>query len=58
MRVTLLCAEKDPLDCHRAILICRYLKHVIGPINHILSDGRIETHYESERRLLRQLNLQ
>ena len=56
MRVALLCAEKDPLDCHRAILICRYLRNAIGPINHILNDGRIETHYESERRLLRQLN--
>jgi len=57
MRIALLCAEKDPLDCHRAILICRYLRDVIGPINHILNDGRIETHHESERRLLKQLNL-
>ena len=57
MRVALLCAEKDPLDCHRAVLICRYLKNTIGSINHILSNGRIETHYEAERRLLRHLNL-
>jgi uncharacterized protein (DUF488 family) len=57
MRVVLLCAEKDPLDCHRAILICRYLKNEIGWINHILSNGGIETHYEAEGRLLRRLNL-
>jgi uncharacterized protein (DUF488 family) len=57
MRVALLCAEKDPLDCHRTILICRYLKDTIGQINHILNDGRIETHYESERRLLKKLSL-
>jgi uncharacterized protein (DUF488 family) len=57
MRVVLLCAEKDPLDCHRAILICRYLKNAIGSINHILSNGQIETHRESEKRLLRHLNL-
>jgi uncharacterized protein (DUF488 family) len=23
--VALMCAEKDPLDCHRAILVCRHL---------------------------------
>lgn len=57
MRVALLCAEKDPLNCHRAILICRYVRNTIGPINHILNNGQLENHSESERRLLTLLNL-
>ncbi|MBI3517409.1 MAG: DUF488 domain-containing protein, partial [Proteobacteria bacterium] len=24
-RVALMCAEKDPLDCHRFVLVCRHL---------------------------------
>ena len=27
-RVALLCAEKDPLTCHRAILVCRHLAEI------------------------------
>lgn len=57
MRVTLLCAEKDPLNCHRAILICRYLRDTIIQINHILNNGSLEGHNELERRLLSLLKL-
>jgi hypothetical protein len=42
MRVALLCAEKDPLDCHRAILICRYMRNKIVHIKHILRNGKTE----------------
>ena len=53
-RVALMCAEKDPLICHRAILVCRHLRseHDLT-ILHILEDGQIEPHEESEMRLLR-----
>jgi len=51
-RIALLCAEKDPLTCHRAILICRHLRGEVNPIHHILDDGSLETHFESEMRLL------
>jgi uncharacterized protein (DUF488 family) len=50
-RIALLCAEKDPLTCHRAILVCRNLRDVT-PIHHILEDGAVETHAEAEERLL------
>jgi uncharacterized protein (DUF488 family) len=50
-RLALLCAEKDPLECHRAILVCRQLRSELE-IRHILEDGSAETHQESEIRLL------
>jgi hypothetical protein len=59
-RVALLCAEADPLTCHRTILICRELKAVRPDlrINHILGDGSLESHEEAERRLIQLHKLQ
>lgn len=57
MRVALVCAEKDPLECHRAILVCRRLKGIVPSIAHILSDGSLETHEQLEGRLLQQFKL-
>jgi uncharacterized protein (DUF488 family) len=51
-RLALMCAEKDPLTCHRTILICRNLRDTVGSILHILDDGQLETHAEAESRLL------
>jgi len=50
--VALMCAEKDPLQCHRMILISRYLKKHKVQIKHILADGNIEEHTEAEHRLV------
>ncbi len=50
--VALMCAEREPLDCHRTILICRELRGGPFRILHILADGGIEEHEETERRLL------
>lgn len=53
-RIALMCAEKDPLTCHRAVLICRHLRNETDlSILHILDDGQTEQHEESERRLLK-----
>ncbi len=51
-RVAMLCRERDPLECHRLHLICRYLKPLAEPIRHILPDGDIEAQDATERRLL------
>jgi hypothetical protein len=48
-----MCAESDPLDCHRGILISRHLVARGTQVLHIHADGRLETHREAERRLLR-----
>lgn len=52
-RIALLCAEKDPLTCHRAILVCRPLREPGLAIEHILPDGSLEDHAALEQRLLR-----
>lgn len=52
-RIALLCAEKDPLDCHRALLVCRHLRSDLpGRIQHILADGALRPHTELEQRLV------
>ena len=51
-RVALMCRERDPLDCHRLHLICRYLSPMALDIRHILPDGDVEAQRATERRLL------
>lgn len=51
-KISLMCAEQDPLNCHRAILVCQYLRHYDLDINHILKDGDLETHNHLEERML------
>jgi len=51
--IALMCAEKDPITCHRTILVCRHLKPSSIPISHILQSGELETTEEMEQRLLR-----
>lgn len=56
-RVALMCAEKDPITCHRTILICRNIVSEKINIKHILSNGNVEEHKDSEYRLLKLYNL-
>jgi uncharacterized protein (DUF488 family) len=56
-RIALMCAEKEPLDCHRAILVARHIVAQGMEVRHILGDGRLEEHAELMARLVRQLNL-
>jgi uncharacterized protein (DUF488 family) len=51
-RLAILCAEKEPLGCHRTILIARYLHERGIGVRHILEDGSLEEHEESLLRLL------
>ena len=57
-QVALMCAEKEPLECHRCILICRHLKAYNLCIKHILADGGVENHGHTERRLVKMLNIE
>jgi len=56
-RIALMCSEKDPIKCHRTVLICRHLMSMDIEINHILEDGAIETNKNLERRLMRLLKI-
>lgn len=51
-RIAMMCAEKEPLECHRTILVGRVLAQRGADLLHILADGRIEPHAELEARLL------
>lgn len=56
-RVALMCAEKEPLDCHRTILVARELQARGLAVEHILEDGTLQSHAETMNRLLRLLDL-
>ena len=56
-RIALLCAEKDPLTCHRMLLICRHLRADDVVIKHILEDGVLEDNRDTEMRLMRLLKI-
>lgn len=51
-RIALMCAERDPLDCHRCLLIGRRLRERGLEVGHILADGTIQPHQAIETRLL------
>jgi uncharacterized protein (DUF488 family) len=57
-RLALMCTEKDPLDCHRMVLICRQLRQSGLALVHILFDGSLESNEGAERRLVAKLGLQ
>jgi uncharacterized protein (DUF488 family) len=52
-RLCLMCSERDPLDCHRCLLVARALAAVGVSIGHILHNGEIESHTATERRLVK-----
>jgi uncharacterized protein (DUF488 family) len=56
-RVALLCAEKEPLECHRTILVARELIRYRASVQHILIDGSLEPHADTLERLLKELKL-
>lgn len=51
-RIALMCAEKEPLECHRTLLVARALDELGIEVMHILGDGRLESHRDAMDRLL------
>jgi uncharacterized protein (DUF488 family) len=51
-RLCLMCSERDPLDCHRCLLVARALAVRGVSVGHILHNGGIESHSAIERQLL------
>jgi uncharacterized protein (DUF488 family) len=56
-RIAMMCAEKEPLVCHRAILIARHLQERGFAVRHILEGGVLEDHESSMDRLLKLLRI-
>jgi uncharacterized protein (DUF488 family) len=54
--LALLCAEKEPLHCHRTLLVARNVEGRGIRVEHILEDGSVEPHKETVSRLLRLLH--
>ncbi len=52
----LMCAERDPLDCHRCLLVARALAARELVVSHILFDGTLQSHQQIEDRLLARSN--
>ena len=57
LRIVLMCTERDPLNCHRGILVSRILAARDIQVLHIHGDGRIESHGDAESRLLQMTGL-
>lgn len=55
--VALMCAEKEPLECHRTILVSRQLAEAGVAIQHIHEDGHLESHEDALVRLAHSLKL-
>ncbi len=57
-RIALMCVERDPITCHRTILVCRHLKEQGFTATHILDNGSTETTEALEQRLLKMIDLE
>ena len=51
-RVALMCSERDPMDCHRCLLVSRALAQRGVTVQHVLGDGGTISQSEIEDRLL------
>ena len=51
-RVAVMCSEKEPLDCHRTLLIAKVLEERGIDVEHILADGSLENHSAAMDRLM------
>ena len=51
-RIALMCSERDPLDCHRCLLVGRALARRGVHVSHILGDGSMASQDQIEDKLL------
>jgi len=56
-RIALMCAEKEPLDCHRTILVARQLAEQGTIVKHILANGELEDYEHSVDRLIAKFHI-
>ena len=53
IKIALMCAEGNPLECHRFSMISIGLEEVGIHVNHILKDKTVKSHAELEKELLK-----
>ncbi|WEV27001.1 DUF488 domain-containing protein [Streptomyces sp. 71268] len=56
-RIAMLCAEGEPLDCHRTVLVSQVLTENGLSIGHIHGDGHVESHAAAMERLMARFGL-
>ncbi|MGK8509707.1 DUF488 family protein [Nocardia asiatica] len=56
-RIAIMCAEGDPLNCHRTLLVARVLAENGTTVDHIHPDGRLEGHTSAMERLMLKFGL-
>jgi uncharacterized protein (DUF488 family) len=52
LNLALVCSERDPIECHRAVLVCRHLPELRSIIHHIHTEGSVEAQEQFEERLV------
>jgi len=56
-RIAMMCAEREPSECHRGLLISPQLERAGASVAHVLANGSIETHAHTMDRLLDRFGL-
>ncbi|MEU9502158.1 DUF488 domain-containing protein [Streptomyces sp. NPDC048196] len=56
-RIAIMCAEGEPLDCHRTVLVAQVLTEHGVAISHIHGNGRMESHTAAMERLMAKFGL-
>lgn len=51
-RISLMCSEANPLECHRFSLVSRYFHEHGLDVKHILKDGTLASHAELEEEMI------
>lgn len=50
--IALMCTEKDPIECHRAIMVARTFYEKNIEVQHILADSSLQSHEVLNQRLI------
>lgn len=56
-KLALMCSEKEPIECHRTLLVGQTLFEQGVSVTHIHPDGTLESHENAIQRLLRSFKL-
>lgn len=51
-KIALMCSEKNPIECHRTILVSRFIQKNGQEVQHILEDGSLKSQSAIEEDLL------
>lgn len=57
MKIAIMCAENDPMTCHRSLLVAEYGKGSDLTFTHILKNGSLETHQAMMIRAMKTHNI-